>query len=133
MKVKNLHTVSLRFPGQGSSSQGKSGPKPRPNRRRRWETGIKFLYRAVMRRDDAGSYGRPPNGRGSKGKGGESRQIRVPIQTLKPDGELRASAQRNRPTLCRREKSLSFSHSRPYRNPTQVDEASSLRCAREPW
>jgi hypothetical protein len=44
MKVKNLHTVSLRFPGQGSSSQGKSGPKPRPNRRRRWVTGLKFLY-----------------------------------------------------------------------------------------
>ena len=45
MKVENLHTENLRFPGQGSSSQGKSGPKPRPKRRRRWQTGIKFLYR----------------------------------------------------------------------------------------
>ena len=29
--VARNHTVeSLRFPGEGSSSQGKSGPKPRP-------------------------------------------------------------------------------------------------------
>ena len=29
--VARIHTVeSLRFPGEGLSSQGKSGPKPRP-------------------------------------------------------------------------------------------------------
>ena len=29
--VARIHTVeSLRFPGEGSSAQGKSGPKPRP-------------------------------------------------------------------------------------------------------
>ena len=30
MEVRILHTVCLRFPGPGSSSQGKSGPKARP-------------------------------------------------------------------------------------------------------
>ena len=29
-KVSNFAVESLRFPGEGSSSQGKSGPKPRP-------------------------------------------------------------------------------------------------------
>ena len=29
-KVRILPIESLRFPGEGSSSQGKSGPKPRP-------------------------------------------------------------------------------------------------------
>ena len=30
MKVRILHTVCLRVPGEGSSSQGKSGTKARP-------------------------------------------------------------------------------------------------------
>jgi|WetSurMetagenome_2_1015567.scaffolds.fasta_scaffold37775_2 hypothetical protein len=30
MQVRSLHTESLRFPGQGQSSQGQSGPKHRP-------------------------------------------------------------------------------------------------------
>ena len=29
-KVRILPTENLRFPGEGSSAQGKSGPKPRP-------------------------------------------------------------------------------------------------------
>ena len=29
-KVRNFAVESLRFPGEGSSSQGKSGPKTRP-------------------------------------------------------------------------------------------------------
>ena len=29
-EVRNLTVVCLRFPGEGSSTQGKSGPKPRP-------------------------------------------------------------------------------------------------------
>ncbi len=29
-QVRNLFAASLRFPGQGNSSQGKSDPKPRP-------------------------------------------------------------------------------------------------------
>ena len=29
-KVRNFAVESLRFPGEGSSSQGKSGTKPRP-------------------------------------------------------------------------------------------------------
>ena len=29
MQARNLHVESPRFPGEGSSSQGKSGPKPR--------------------------------------------------------------------------------------------------------
>ena len=29
-KVRNFAVESLRFPGEGSSAQGKSGPKPRP-------------------------------------------------------------------------------------------------------
>ena len=29
-KVRNFAVESLRFPGEGSSSQGKSGPEPRP-------------------------------------------------------------------------------------------------------
>ena len=30
-KVRNFAVESLRFPGEGLSSQGKSGPKPRAN------------------------------------------------------------------------------------------------------
>ena len=30
MEVRILYTVCLRVPGEGSSSQGKSGPKTRP-------------------------------------------------------------------------------------------------------
>ena len=29
-KARNFAVESLRFPGEGSSTQGKSGPKPRP-------------------------------------------------------------------------------------------------------
>ncbi len=29
-EVRNFSVESLRFPGEGSSAQGKSGPKPRP-------------------------------------------------------------------------------------------------------
>ena len=133
MKVENLHTVSLRFPGQGSSSQGKSGPKPRPNRRRRWKTGIKFLYRKWCDGMTREAVVRPLLDGGLSAKMGDSGKSGSLFQTLKHDGELRTSVQRNEPMLCRREKSLSFSYTRPYRNPTQVDEASSLRCAREPW
>ena len=40
-----IHAIeSLRFPGEGSSAQGKSGPKVRPRRRSRWIAGIKFLH-----------------------------------------------------------------------------------------
>ena len=87
MKVKNLHTVNLRFPGQGSSSQGKSGPKPRPNRRRRWKTGLKFLYQCQC--DGVTQEAKPAHcWCGSKRRGVESRKIRAPL-TLKRDGERR--------------------------------------------
>ena len=43
-KVRILAVESLRFPGEGSSAQGKSGPKVRPRRRSRWIAGIKFLH-----------------------------------------------------------------------------------------
>ena len=43
-KVRILAVESLRFPGEGSSAQGKSGPKVRPKRRSRWTAGIKFLH-----------------------------------------------------------------------------------------
>ena len=94
MRVENPHTVSLRFPGPGSSSQGKSGPKSRPNRRRRWQTGLKFLYRLWcdgMTREaveilllDGGLSAKM----GNSGKSG------FLFQTLKRDGELRTSVQR---------------------------------------
>ena len=38
-EVRNLFTESLRFPGEGSSAQGKPGPKPRRITRRRWTIG----------------------------------------------------------------------------------------------
>ena len=31
MQARNLQVESPRFPGEGSSAQGKSGPKPRTN------------------------------------------------------------------------------------------------------
>ena len=43
-KVRIFAVESLRFPGEGSSAQGKSGPKVRPKRRSRWTAGIKFLH-----------------------------------------------------------------------------------------
>ncbi len=38
-QVRILTVESLRFPGEGSSPQGKSGPKPRAESRRRWTIG----------------------------------------------------------------------------------------------
>ena len=38
-KVRIFAVESLRFPGEGSSAQGKSGPKERPKRRIRWIAG----------------------------------------------------------------------------------------------
>ena len=43
-KVRILAVENLRFPGEGSSAQGKSGPKARPKRRSRWEAGKRFLH-----------------------------------------------------------------------------------------
>ena len=87
MQVKNLHTVNLRFPGQGSSSQGKSDPKPRPNRRRRWKTGLKFLYQYQC--DGVTQEAKPAHcWCGSKHVGVEFRKTRTPL-TLKCDGERR--------------------------------------------
>ena len=44
-KVRIFAVENLRFPGEGSSAQGKSGPKVRPKRRSRWTAGIRFLHR----------------------------------------------------------------------------------------
>ena len=38
-KVRILAVENLRFLGEGSSAQGKSGPKTRPKRRSRWTAG----------------------------------------------------------------------------------------------
>ena len=38
-QARNLPVENLRIPGEGSSAQGKSGPKPRTERRRRWTAG----------------------------------------------------------------------------------------------
>ena len=43
-KVRIFAVESLRFPGEGSSAQGKSGPKVRRITRSRWIAGIKFLH-----------------------------------------------------------------------------------------
>ena len=43
-KVRIFAVESLRFPGEGSSAQGKSGPKVRRITRSRWTAGIKFLH-----------------------------------------------------------------------------------------
>ena len=43
-KVRIFAVESLRFPGEGSSAQGKSGPKVRRKTRSRWTAGIKFLH-----------------------------------------------------------------------------------------
>ena len=48
-KVRILAVESLRFPGEGSSAQGKSGPKVRPKKRSRWEAGIRFLHYRNLR------------------------------------------------------------------------------------
>ena len=37
--MRILSIENLRFPGEGSSAQGKSGPKPRTESRRRWRAG----------------------------------------------------------------------------------------------
>ena len=53
-KVRIFAVESLRFPGEGSSAQGKSGPKVRPKKRSRWIAGIRFLhYRDIMFNGDA--------------------------------------------------------------------------------
>ena len=43
-KVRILAVESLRFPGEGSSAQGKSGPKTRLKQRSRWKAGKRFLH-----------------------------------------------------------------------------------------
>ena len=35
---------NLRIPGEGSSAQGKSGPKTRLKQRSRWKAGKRFLH-----------------------------------------------------------------------------------------
>ena len=42
--VRICAAENLRFPGEGSSAQGKSGPKARLNKRSRWEAGKRFLH-----------------------------------------------------------------------------------------
>ena len=42
--VRICATENLRFPGEGSSAQGKSGPKTRLKKRSRWKAGKRFLH-----------------------------------------------------------------------------------------
>ena len=53
--ARNMPVDSLRFPGEGSSAQGKSGPKPRTEGRRRWITGgdssTAFMSDALTQKD----------------------------------------------------------------------------------
>ena len=55
MCARNTHVESPRFPGEGSSAQGKSGPKPRTKSRRRWITGgdssTTFMSEALTQKD----------------------------------------------------------------------------------
>ena len=43
-EARNLTVESLRIPGEGSSAQGKSGPKTRLKQRSRWKAGKRFLH-----------------------------------------------------------------------------------------
>ena len=66
-KVRILAVESLRFPGEGSSAQGKSGPKVRPKRRSRWTHGQHSVTGGGLsvdrRRTVEGVNGYPPYGR----------------------------------------------------------------------
>ena len=55
-KVRIFVVENLRFPGEGSSSQGKSGPKPRPNGvgdGQQVEIPVLFMF-VIKRRSDTG-------------------------------------------------------------------------------
>ena len=54
--VRNFTVENLRFPGEGLSTQGKSGPKMRLRKRSRWATGRNSCT-AVTRLREAGTQG----------------------------------------------------------------------------
>jgi hypothetical protein len=124
MRVKSPHAVSPRFPVQRSSEQGESAPKAR----QRCVADGKQVNIPAPSYDAMGgriAEGCPAGVGMSRFKPVEVlRQIRARIQGW--DERLVRS---NRKWF--QEKPLSFSHTRPYRKPTQVGEMSILRRLRE--
>ena len=150
-----MSAENLRFPGEGSSAQGKSGPKPRPRGvgdgqrvdipvpphprpgRTRVAKGTPSFGRGLpthpvvgQRWGDAGRQADPGDGCSwGKHVGGTPRKIRGSVN---PEVRCRAaSGEAADPTLPR--KSSSELVRCPYRKPTQVDRQRMPRRSSEPW
>ena len=119
MRVKTPHTESPRVPAPWRSAQGEAGPKARPQRRSRWQAG-----------EDSGPAVRPLNPQGTveRRAGGfvdwPSKAVGV---SREPSARAGGDPRTERPGVDTREKPAAEGVWRPYRKPTQVGEASSLR------
>ena len=119
-RVKTPHTVSPRVPAPWQSAQGEAGPKARPQRRSRWQAG-----------EDSGparSVVEPDRGPWNEGPAALWMAVQ-PGRAQAREGSARGGGnpKPSRPGVDTREKPVGEGYGRPYRKPTQVGEASSLR------
>jgi hypothetical protein len=136
MEVQTFHTGRLRVPGPRQSSQGQSGPKPRPARRRRWTAGGQSCTGGGQRSGDAvGTVGRPIR-IGSVARGRPSaRQIRRSGKAENGREPPQGGVKPSHAQAAEKSRSVSMTSDRPYRIPTpvgrgkylKVDERSSVK------
>src|SRR5690606_28687167 len=129
------HTESLRVPEPGPSAPGQPAPKPRPRGAgdgKRANIPVPGRVRLTAR-GDAEAEG--PSGAGVTGWNGVAwprRQIRgARGETGSQDG--RATGRQGSSRLAAKKSLVRECTFRPYRKPTQVGEARSLRCSSDPW
>ena len=129
--MRILPAENLRFPGEGSSAQGKPGPKPRPK-------GVGDGQRVEI---PVPPIVRLKDGVTQKGKLSARLEMRVQASrardrqnrlasSLRGDGEGNSSTEVTDPMLPR--KTSNEDRWCPYRKPTQVGRVRILRRAREP-
>ena len=77
-KVRILAVENLRFLGEGSSAQGKSGPKTRPKRRSRWTAGRNSCTEHILKDIiDTGMKNNPGRGKTGPARGSENQSNEV--------------------------------------------------------
>src|SRR5262245_10981935 len=128
------HTESLRVPEPGSSAPGQPAPKSRPK-------GVDDGKRANIpvpvaacrspggtRKQKSRRVLDVPMQRGSLGEG------ETTLLQVRPDAECSDASHYQGFSMLAARKSLGGECcNRPYRKPTQVGEARSLRCSSDPW
>ena len=113
-RMVRIHPVeSLRFPGEGSSAQGKSGPKERP----KGVSDGQQIKISALRMHLKSIYDTGEEDKRGRGK-----------TRIERCSEIRVTKYQESHW---REKYMRIVHKYPYRKPTQVDEEKILRRARE--